>query len=216
MRSLSPILALVLSITAFAWASPMPHALADAAGAGEPPRVQVPIDGSPTLGPDTAAVTIVEFSDFLCRHSAQGTLGLQKLVELYPSDVRLVFKHFPLGPDVKARAAHQAAVAAGRQDKFWEMHDRLFANQRWGRRSVLIGFARDMGLDVDAFYEASRADESRERVLRDVTLGRRLEVTATPTYFVNGLRVVGAQPPLEWRKLIQRELKAVSRTSPRS
>ena len=202
-------LGVALVSAAVVWTATAPAA-ADAPPPGETSavRVQIPIDGSPTLGPDDAPITIVEFSDFVCPYSAYGTMTLRKLVERYPTQVRVVFKHFPLGFNYRGGVAHRAAAVAAAQGKFWPMHDLLFRNQQWDSRKVIIGHARELGMDADGFLEATTAAETRERVARDQVLGRSLQVTATPTYFVNGIKVVGAQPPLEWLRMVERELKA--------
>jgi protein-disulfide isomerase len=217
MRRFRRTLGVALVSAAMAWMATAPAVAANATGAGESSavRVQIPVDDSPTLGPDDAPVTIVEFSDFVCPYSAFGTLALRKLVERYPTQVRIVFKHFPLGFNYRGGVAHRAAVVAATHGQFWPMHDLLFRNQRWDSRKVIIGHARDLGMDADAFLEASTAPETRERVARDQALGRSLQVTATPTYFVNGIKVVGAQPPLEWLRMVERELKARRETSAR-
>lgn len=205
-----------LALASCAWPSPA-GAAADAKtpDAAAAPRVAVAIDDSPVLGASDARVTIVEFSDFHCPYSAQGTLALRRLLKLYPNKVRLVFKHFPLGMRFENRASHRGAVAAGAQDRFWDMHEWLFRNQRSTGRHGMIEHARQLGLDVDAFLEASGGDESRARVQRDLELGRQLQVIATPTYFVNGTRVVGAQSLQDWRKLIEQELAVSVPASPR-
>jgi protein-disulfide isomerase len=206
---------LALAIAALASPSVAPAASdGKAAEAAPAPRVQVAIDDSPVLGPNDSAVTIVEFSDFHCPYSAQGTLALRRLVKLYPDKLRLVFKHYPLGARFENRAAHRAAIAAGAQNRFWDMHDWLFSNQRAGRHGA-IDYARELGLNVDAFLEVSGGDDSRARIQRDLELGRQLQVIATPTYFVNGTRVIGAKSLQDWRTLIEQELAVSTQSSPR-
>jgi protein-disulfide isomerase len=212
---LARVTVLALAIAALASPSPAPAASdAKAAETAPAPRVQVAIDDSPVLGRNDAAVTIVEFSDFHCPYSAQGTLALRRLLKLYPNKVRLVFKHYPLGMRFENRMAHRGAIAAGAQNKFWDMHEWLFRNQRAGRHAA-IDHARELGLDVDAFIEVSGSDTSRTRIQRDLELGRQLQVIATPTYFVNGTRVVGAQSLQDWRRLIEQELAVSTQSSPR-
>src|SRR5215475_1659504 len=96
-----------------------------------PTPVVIDIEGSPSLGPPDAPVTIVEFGDFQCPFCAQGARALRELQATQPGRIRWVFKHFPIGrthPD--APLAHEAAIAAQEQGKFWEMHERLFQTRR--------------------------------------------------------------------------------------
>jgi protein-disulfide isomerase len=191
------IVALVLGWSAVAGAA-VPAA-ADA-------RVQIPVEDSPTRGPADAPVTIVEFSDFLCPYSARGTQALLRTLENYPGQIRWVFKHFPLGRRAAGQAAHRAALAADAQGRFWDMHLFLFTNQRGTTPGQIVEGARSLGLDVEALVNDLSAPAVRERVRHDLELGQRLGVIATPTYFVNGVRIVGFRNTQEMRVIIEREL----------
>jgi protein-disulfide isomerase len=148
-------------------------------------------------GPAAAKVTIVEFSDFQCPACRTAELPLRQLLALYDGRVRFVFKHYPLRMHEWAKAGAYAAECAGRQGRFWEFHDRLYDKQDdWTAANaddVLTGYARDLKLDLDA-WQACRRDPSTEAaVASDVKDGGDAWVTATPTFFVDGRRFVGAQ-----------------------
>jgi protein-disulfide isomerase len=177
--------------------------------APRPGRVVVDVDGSPSVGPATAAVTIVEFADFQCPYCAQGMHALRRLQVQYPTQVRLVFKHFPLRSHEDSPLAHEAAAIAAEQGKFWEMYRALMADQASLGRDALVERARTIGLDLDAFVRDLDTRRLRGVVRRDVVQGRGLNVVATPTYFINGRRVVGARPLAQFKDLVEQELRAV-------
>lgn len=182
---------------------------------GTTPLPLIEVQDSPALGPEDAPVTIVEFSDFQCPYSARASQTLKSLVQLYPGRVRWVFKHFPLRRiHSDAPQAHEAALAAHAQGKFWEMHDLLFSNERRLKRDDLLSYARRLGLDLQAFVNDLDSGRLQARILRDTIQGRSLRVDTTPTYFVNGKRVVGAQTLSGFRRVIERELAHATDTAP--
>jgi protein-disulfide isomerase len=155
---------------------------------------QVPTAGDPSRGPATASITIVAFSDFECPFCAKAEAVLHAIETAHPGDVRLVFKSLPLPFHVHARFAAKAALAADDQGHFWEFHDRLYA--RIGKsidRAALEQIAGDVGLDVARFARDSDSAETEARIVSDKTDADALKVESTPTFFVNGRRVVGAQ-----------------------
>jgi protein-disulfide isomerase len=168
-----------------------------------PPPVIIQTQGAPSLGPDSAPVTIVEFGDFQCPFCAQGAQALRRLVRVYPDRVRWVFKHFPLRSlHPGAALAHEAAIVAQEQGKFWEMHELIFQNQSRVKYSDLVGYAQEIGLDMAAFKDALETRRLRHRVIRDMEEARVLGVFATPTYYVNGTRYMGARTTSELRILV--------------
>jgi len=183
---------------------------------GTPPApiLLIDVQDSPAVGPENAPVTVVEFSDFQCPYSARASLTLKGLLQLYPGRVRWVFKHFPLRIHRDAPLAHEAALAAREQGKFWEMHDLLLSNQRRLMREDLMSYARQLGLDMPAFANDLDSRRLRARVLRDTLQGRSLRVDTTPTYFINGKRVIGARPLSGFRQVIERELARATVTPP--
>lgn len=189
-----------LALAALLTTAPVPAAGQQPAA---PPPVVIDTQDAPALGPENAPVTIVEFGDFQCPFCAQGARGLRKLVATYPDQVRWVFKHYPLRLVHPAAAlAHEAAVAAQEQGKFWEMHELIMRNQTRVAYGDLVGYAEQIGLDMVAFKDALDTRRLRPRVIRDMDEARRLRVVATPTYFVNGARYVGARTTNGFRPLV--------------
>jgi len=184
-------------------------AQAAAPAAPQPPAgpVDVPLRADdPARGPAGARVTVVLFSDFQCPFCGRANPTLKQVEEAYGKDVRIVWKHQPLPMHPEALPAALAAEAAREQGKFWQMHDKLFENQRALGAAAYEGFARDLGLDVPRF-KASMADPKlKERVSADQQLATKVGASGTPTFFVNGDRIVGAQPFDAFKAAIDRHL----------
>ena len=151
----------------------------------------IPLVNSPVRGNPEASVAIVEYSDFQCPYCAQVQPLLMQLLEKYPRDVKLVFKHFPLSFHQAARPATIASLAAHEQDKFWEMHDVLFANYKTLSVNKLQDYAREAGLDVERWRrDVAQNQEDYEAIATaDYNLGTSVSVRGTPTLFVNGVKV---------------------------
>lgn len=156
-------------------------------------------------------VTIVEFSDFQCPFCGQAAQVLEEAAKTYPDDVRIVFKQFPLQMHPDAELGARAAIAAGKQDRFWAMHDRLFANRASMKEGDLQVHAKELGLDVDAFMRDLASDEVEAQVEADKQAGRQLGVRGTPALFINGLFIGGAPKPQMLAQLIDRERKVAQR-----
>ena len=169
-------------------------------------RYEVDVAGSASRGPESAEVTVVEFSDFQCPFCGRASPTLDKIEEEYGDKVRIVFKHLPLSIHPKARGAHAAAEAAHLQGKFWEMHDRIFENQRNLEPSVFEGYAEEIGLDMDRYRTDLDSDDVKKRIQADMAQARILGVTGTPGFFFNGRFVSGAQPFERFQILIEEEL----------
>jgi protein-disulfide isomerase len=151
-------------------------------------KKEIEIGDSPAKGPPNAPVVIVEFADFECPACAAAMPLLDKLYEAHPNKLRVVFKNFPLSTHPNAEIAARAAVAAHRQGKFWEMHDRMFEAGAPLDRPRLERIARDLGLDVKKFVAALESEEVVDRVALDRKQGDHLEISGTPTLFINGRR----------------------------
>jgi protein-disulfide isomerase len=149
--------------------------------------------GTPaSLGPATAKVTVVEFSDFQCPYCAQAHDTVHQLRERYADQVRIIYRHFPLAFHEHARVAAQASLAAHAQGKFWVYHDRLFEHQNALDRKSLEGYAQELGLDVAAFKKGLDDNAYDAQVEADIALGRSVRVDGTPTMFINGKRAENA------------------------
>jgi len=155
-----------------------------------------------------AAVEVVVFSDFQCPYCRALSGPLRDLqangVDGIPTSV--TFKHFPLSAiHPKAQLAHQAAAAAARQGKFWEMHDLLFANQGKVERADLMGYARTLNLDVAQFERDLDGSDVKALVAANIAEGEKIEVGGTPTILVNGKEYVGNKSAEQLRDLVRRE-----------
>jgi protein-disulfide isomerase len=144
---------------------------------------------APAFGPADAKVTIVEFSDFQCPFCSRAANATTQVKEKYKDKVRFVFRQFPLSFHKDAHLAAQASLAAGAQGKFWEYHDKLFANQQALDRASLEKYAQELGLDMAKFKKALDDKTFAAQVDADFKLGEEVGVDGTPTMFLNGARV---------------------------
>ncbi|HNW82158.1 MAG TPA: thioredoxin domain-containing protein [bacterium] len=143
-------------------------------------------------GPENAPVTIVNFSDFQCPFSKRSVEAMEKIMKNYDGKVRYVYKHFPLGFHKMAKPAALASIAAQKQGKFWEYYNRLFEDIKKTDPDNLVLWAKELGLDMEKF-EADRNSEEAGRILQDdMAMGSRFGVRGTPTLFINGHKIVGA------------------------
>lgn len=173
----------------------------------DPPRTEVAAGtNDPVLGPPTAPVEIVEFSDFQCPFCSRVGPTLKQIQQTYGERVRLVFRDLPLPNHAQAFKAAEAAQCAHDQGKFWEYHDVLFANQSALAPEQLKGHAATLGLDTAVF--AACLDEGRhaERVRQDMAEAERLGINGTPAFFINGRFLSGALPFESFRAVIDDEL----------
>lgn len=169
--------------------------------------VKIDITGAPVRGKDSAKVTIVEFSDFQCPYCSRGKSVMEEVLKAYPNDVKVAFKHYPLPFHPQAKPAAKAAIAAQKQGKFWEMHDKLFENQSNLTEDAFLGYAKDLGLDIEKFKK-DMADPATDKVIEENTaLGQQNGVQGTPGFFVGGVQVSGARPFDYFKMLIDRWLK---------
>jgi protein-disulfide isomerase len=207
--------ALGLGIGYYAWGQDSPVQTAQQGAAqqpqGEPQRFDIPVeDNDPILGPEDAPVTIIEFSDYECpycqRHNQQVAGRLQ---EEYGDQVRFVFKDFPLTslhPNAEPAAA--AALCAHEQGEFWPFHDKLFFVEAGFGDEAYVQYAEELDLDMDAFSECVEEGRYLEEVQADFEFAASLGVRSTPTFFVNGIPVVGAQSFDYFAQVIDEELAA--------
>ena len=150
---------------------------------------------------------MVAFSDFECPFCSRAVPTLKQIEDTYKDKVRIAFKHLPLSFHQNAQIAAEASMAANEQGKFWEFHDKLFENQRQLDRPSLEKYAQDLGLNVGQVQGGARLRQVQEAGRG----GRRswpakIGATGTPTFFVNGKSVVGAQPFDAFKPLIDAEL----------
>ncbi len=166
------------------------------------------IADEPSVGPNTARVTIVEWSDFQCPYCSKAAQAVRQLEEHYGDDLRVVFKHNPLTSiHPRARPAAIAAEAAHRQGKFWEMHDKLFANAKALTDENFVTWAGELGLDVERFKRDLADPALGARITAQQKQGATLGAQGTPSFFINGRYVRGLPNTKALHQLIDAEMK---------
>ena len=143
-------------------------------------------------GPKDAPVTVVNFSDFQCPFSKRSVDLMETLMKRYNGKVRYVFKHFPLSFHKLAKPASYAAVAAQNQGKFWDYYAKLYTDVKNINEETIVNYAKELKLDMEKFNADRKAAETAARVQADITQGSIFGVRGTPTLFINGIRIVGA------------------------
>ena len=172
------------------------------------PRVTAEIDtiDAPCIGTDTPLVTIVEFADFECPYCRIASPALEQLVRARSEEVRYCFKHFPIRTHERGVPSSIAALAAHRQQRFWEMHDALYASAPQLEDGDLDRCAQQVGLDLER-YQRDIADEALlEEAMADKFEGQELGVDRTPTIFINGKQYFGELSEVELVDRIDEEL----------
>ena len=170
-------------------------------------RYDIPTENSYALGPADAPITIVEFSDYQCPFCRRWHAEVyEPLLAAYPGKIRLVYRNLPLTsihPD--ALGAAEAAMCAGEQDVYWKYHDKLFSSESLGN-SVYLQYAQELGLNVPAFEACLNDHKYQKTIESDSDFAINLGIRSTPTFFINGLAVVGAQPLDVFKQVIDKEL----------
>ena len=171
-------------------------------------RIEISLDDDPRLGPDDAPITIVEFSDFncpFCRAWHQQTFP--GLLETFPDQILFVYKDFPVvGGGTIGEGAALAANCAAEQEGYWPYHDALFSGEFGLDRAGFEQAALSTGLDGEALLSCLDSGRYADEVQEDLRYGAGLGVTGTPTFFINGIPMVGAQPLLRFIEVINGEL----------
>jgi len=180
--------------------------------AGEPPPiledpVKISVAGDPAKGPDTARVTLVEFSDFQCPFCTKAVGVTKDLVRMFPKDMKFVFKQFPLDTHSQAEFGAEAALAAQAQGKFWEMHDLLYAGFPDISRGRVMGYAKQIGLDINRFTADLDSHKFTARVHAEEKEGENAGVSGTPTFYINGKKYNGTFDVASVAPLIRKEMK---------
>lgn len=169
----------------------------------------IPVGNSYSKGPKDAKVTIVEFSDFQCPFCSRATGLLDQIQKAYPEDVQIVYKNFPLSFHKQARPAARAAIAAGKQGKFWEMHDIIFENYRTLSDDVYAGYAEEIGIDVEQFNSDMSDKATDALIAEEMRQASKAGVRGTPTFFINGKKPQGRSFEI-YKAIIDEEIKKKS------
>jgi len=171
------------------------------------PAQAMSLEHAPAWGPAAAPVSLVEFSDFECPYCAETAPAIHKLIAAYPTQVHFAFKNYPLPMHKESPLAHEAALAAGEQGKFWEMHDLLFAGQDKLTRVDLIAKAQQLNLDIPRFTKDLDSHRFRAQIDADRQEGNRLGVDGTPFFFINGHAISGGVDFATFKGLVDAAIK---------
>jgi protein-disulfide isomerase len=195
-------------------ASPQPAGQAPLAQAPVPSaeptftRYEIPTEGFPSLGPEDAEIVLVEFSDFQCPFCKRWHDEVyQPLLDAYPGQIRLVYRNLPLTSlHPEAMSSAIAALCANDQGSYWPFHEKLFSSELELGREGYLQYAADLELDDAAFESCLDSGKFDDFIQEDMDFSLNLGVRSTPTFFVNGLAVVGAQPLDVFKQVIDKEL----------
>jgi protein-disulfide isomerase len=170
------------------------------------PRQAVAAANSPAKGPAQAPIEMIEFSDFQCPYCLRADPTVQQVLSTYGDRIRFVYRHYPLPNHPNARPAAEAAACADEQDKFWQYHDRLFANPTKLSDPDLKQHASELGLNTGQFNGCVDSHKLKAKVDGDLKAGEEAGVNGTPAFFINGRMISGAQPFEAFKKIIDEEL----------
>ncbi len=174
------------------------------------PRIPVSVDDDPSMGPDGAPVTIIQFAEYQCPYCGKAGETVDQVMKAYDGKIKMVFRDYPLGFHDRAVPAAVAANCAGAQGKYWEMHKALMSNQTALAETDLKAHATALQLDL-AKWETCRADPAQAaEVQKDFEDGSAAGVSGTPAFFINGVMLSGALPFDEFKVVIDRELAATA------
>ncbi|MFM2421184.1 MAG: hypothetical protein RL385_5907, partial [Pseudomonadota bacterium] len=180
-----------------------------------PERYRVPVSAAqPSHGPADALITIVEFSDFECPFCGRVLPTMQQIEKDYGNKVRVVWRNQPLPFHQNAMPAAMAAMEAweqGKATKFWAMHDKLFENRSALTRPDLEKYASELGLDVAKFKAALDTKKHEKAIQDDQAVAADVGARGTPSFFINGRPLRGAQPVEKFKEIIDDELKRIEK-----
>jgi protein-disulfide isomerase len=171
-------------------------------------RYDIPIENEPSLGPADAPITLVMYSDYECPFCKKWYLEVFKPLEAnYAGKIRFIYKDFPLyGKHENAAPAAEAANCAGDQGKYWEYQDKLFNGELAYGAETYIKYASDLQLDANQYQECLTSRKFEKEVQEDYDFASQLGIQSTPTFFINGIPMIGAQPLASFEQLIDQEL----------
>jgi protein-disulfide isomerase len=173
----------------------------------EPPRQIVGSKGRPAKGSASAPIELVEFSDFQCPYCRAAFPTVQRMLSTYGDQIYFVYRHYPQPNHPNARPAAEAAECAAEQGKFWPYHDRLFGDQTRLSNDDLKVSAAELGLDAAKFNACFDSRRYKANVDKDIREADQAGANGTPTFFINGRMLSGAQPFEEFKRVIDQELQ---------
>ena len=173
----------------------------------QPPRFEIAVGASPAQGPADAPITLVEFSDYECPFCKAAAPILKQVQERYPTQLRLVYKNFPIDSHPKAKPAAEAAMCAAEQGKFWEYDQKLFEKAPQIGVEYLAPIAVEAGLDKAKFEECLNSHRTAAAVQADLDAGKKAGVVGTPSFFVNGVPIAAGRTLNDFAKAIDAELE---------
>ncbi|NIM96216.1 MAG: thioredoxin domain-containing protein [Anaerolineales bacterium] len=173
---------------------------------GEVVRLEIPTDDDPSIGPENAPIVIVEFSDFNCGYCRRWHMEtFDPLMAAYPGQIHFVYRDFPV-TSAESFIAAQAAHCAAEQGAFWDFHDLLFTGGYPLGSEAYVAYAQQLGLDADELTSCIESGRYDEEVNNDARFASGIGATGTPTFFINGIPLVGAHPLETFKSIIDQEL----------
>jgi len=170
-------------------------------------RYKVTVDDDPSIGPADAPITLIEFSDYQCPYCTKWYNEVYpRLLKEYEGKIRFVYRDLPLAFHGDAQSAAEAANCAGEQGAYWKFHDALFSEKYGLGMDAYRKYASDLGLDADALIACVNSGRFTAEVKADYDFAEKLGVGSTPTFFINGIALVGAQPYETFKQVIDLEL----------
>ncbi len=175
-------------------------------------EVLIPRDSYRFTDSETPAV-LTEFGDFQCPACSSYHILVKKLLADFPGQLNFVFRHFPLPQHANAPISSYAVEAAGLQGKFWEMYNKIYESQSsWSgssdAKSIFLGFAKDLGLDMDKFSKDLDSQAVKDKVARDSNDAGLLKIDSTPTFYLNGAKIAPPGSYEEFKKLVEKAISS--------
>ncbi len=171
------------------------------------PRVEIDVGDAPTIGPKSAPVTIIEFTDYQCPFCSRVRPTVNQIIDEYKDKVRYALRDFPLSFHQFSKKAHEAAHCAGDQGKYWEYSKELWANQQALQVEKLKEYAKTLKLSQKKFDECLDSGKYTKAVEANVAAGAAAGAQGTPSFFINGIFLSGARPIGDFKNIIDNELK---------
>jgi protein-disulfide isomerase len=168
--------------------------------------VPLNLAGAPSRGPENAKLVLTVFSDFQCPYCRKAARNVDELAKMYPNDLRIVFKQYPLESHSEAALAAEASLAAHSQGKFWPFHDRVFQHRGPLSRALFKTWAQELGLNAARFEAEINQGKHKATVARETREGDAANVTGTPTFYVNGRKYKGSMEPAAMKPVLDQML----------